>query len=297
MTPNDAERFAVVIPTRERAAKLAKCLTALQRSRDLAPFSVHVCDSSRTEQTRAEVADVVDSFAFATLHRHEGTNVAMARNVCARVADEPLLVNVDDDIYVEPDAVHRLVAAYRAASGPRVVAGSVAWDEDWSTPNRLRWIGWGRPPREGEDPHFLIGAFFAYPRALPLALPWNERLKVSDDRFIGALWRAYGIALLWEPEARAFHDDQHVSYGVEAQWSHLYTNLFDAALANPNLPRALSYELLGFASGMKRWGRTPADARRFAGQWLEGHRALWRDRTFLRAMLDRPLPASIWDAR
>jgi hypothetical protein len=192
--------------------------------------------------------------------------------------------------------VHRLVAAYRAASGPRVIGGSVAWDDDWSTPLRLRWIGWGRPPRPGETPHFLVGAFMAYPRALALALPWNERLRVSDDRFIGALWRAHGIDLLWEPEARAFHDDQHVVYGSEDQWSHLYTNLFDAAMVQRSVPRVLAYDVLGFASALKGWGRTLAGARDITAQWVEGHRALARDRAFLREMLCREVPASIWDA-
>jgi glycosyltransferase involved in cell wall biosynthesis len=288
--------FAVVIPTRERASKLAQCLAALARSREISPFPVFVCDSSRTEEARAEVAQVCAEHDFVTLTVHQGQNVAAARNACARAADQPLLVNVDDDIYVEPEAVHRLVAAYRAAQGPRVIAGSVAWDEDWSTPNRLRWIGWSRPPRPGERADFLVGAFFAYPRALALALPWNERLRVSDDRFMGALWRAYGIQLLWEPQARAFHDDQHVSYGLDAQWSHLYVNLFDATMASPNVPRALAYEVLGLASALKKWGRTPAEALGVVRQWRKGHRALIRDRGYLRELVSRQLPQSTWDA-
>ena len=98
--------------------------------------------------------------------------------------------------------------------------------------------------RPGEPPSFLISAFFLYPRALALALPWNTRMRRSEDMFMGALWRSKGVTLLSEPRAQAVHDEQHHAREVGYIEFRTYANLFDALLANRNLPRALAIECL-----------------------------------------------------
>ena len=83
-------------------------------------------------------------------------------------------------------------------------------------------------------------------------------------------------------------------YGPEDQALHIYTNLFDAVLANPNPMKALAFELLGFASGAKAFVRSRSTAAAFVGAWLMGHRRLlehWKD---LRNLTDAKIPASVW---
>jgi len=280
---------SVVIPTRNRPDKLAKCLQALEAARERLGFEVFVCDSSTDDAVHAEVVRVCEPFGFARVVRHDGRNVAAARNRCAQAATGELIVNVDDDIYVEPGAIRALYDRYMAGSGWRVVAGSVAWGDDWSTPVVMRPIGYARKARPGEAPSFLIGAFFIYSRALALALPWNERVRTSDDRFMGALWRSRGVQLLYEPSARAFHDHQHVRYGVEHQESHIYVNLFDAVIANPSLPRALAYEFLGFAAGLRKHGRNAREGAAFLRAWWKGNARFLKDYGFLRQYTRRPM--------
>lgn len=282
----------VVIPTRNRPEKLTRCLAALARALEITEFTVRVCDSSSPE-TREQVQGICEQYDFATLHPHHGGNVAAARNACARAAEGDLLVNVDDDIQVEPDAIAALAEAHRRAPRPAAVAGSVAWDGVYSRPVVMRPIGYGRAAEPGETPDFLVGAFFAYPRALALALPWNERIRTSDDRFMGALWRSKGVHLGFEPQARATHDPEHVTYDVDEQASHIYTNLFDAALANRRPGRALQYEVLGFAAGAKKFGRTPSGLRRYTAAWARGHRRLLADRHYLRELVARSLPPDL----
>jgi len=241
---------------------------------------------------REAVQLVCGDFEFVHLFRHDGQNVAAARNFCAQVADAELLVNVDDDVYVEPDAILRLLEAYQRGKGWRVVAGSVAWGENWSAPVVKRLIGYGRIARPGEPPSFLVSPLLLYPRALVLAFPWNERIRWSDDVFVGDLWRCKGVNLLCEPQARAFHDEQHKTWAVEDQEWHIYENLSDALLANPNLPRALAYEFLGFAAGAKIYFRHPRTAWAYIAAWYRGHRALARDWNYLKALVHQPLPES-----
>ena len=282
--------LAVTIPTRARPAKLRRCLEALAVARERTGFTVDVCDSTPQRSLRAEVAAVCHEFTFVELHRHVGATRAEARNVCLRVARADLLVTVDDDVYVEPDAIDLLVDAYRRGSGPRVVAGSMQIEHERTGPRVTRHIGYGRPAAPGESPDFVLTGLLLFPRALAAAWSWNERVPSQEDRFMCALWRRHGVRMLHEPAARAFHDGvPHET--LEDQESHIYVNLFDALIANPSPLRAAAYELLGFAAGAKLHCRTPDGARRFLRAWARGHRSLLRDRAELAEMCNPALLA------
>lgn len=283
--------LAVVIPTRNRPEKLRRCLAALQQARKHIDFLVYACDSSDTEETRVVVKAVCDEFDFVRHHLHQGKNAAAARNFCAQVAEADLLVTVDDDVYVKPEAIKQLVDSYHAASGLRIIAGSVAWGNNWSQPVVMRLIGYGREAQPGELPSFVVSAFLLYPRNLALALPWNERIRTSEDRFMGALWRGRDIQIVFEPNARAIHDHEHNTYSVQEQESHIYANLFDVLIANPDIVRGLAYEFLGFAAGAKLYFRQFDSAIEYIRAWLRGHRALVRDWAYLKDYQRRPLPS------
>jgi glycosyltransferase involved in cell wall biosynthesis len=282
----------VVIPTANRPQKLSRCLAALAEGRAGMPFPVLVCDSSDDERREAVLA-VCAEHDFVSVRLHSGRNVAAARNACARFASAEVLINIDDDIRVDRDAITELARRYAESPRPSAVAGSVAWNGDYSRPVVMRHNGYGRLAREGERPSFLVGAFFAYPRALALALPWNERIRTSDDRFMGALWRSHGVHLGYAPAARATHDPEHVSYDVHEQASHVYANLFDAVIANPSPQRALSYEFYGFLIGARLHCRSVAGARRYLAAWWRGNRALVRDRHYLRQLVATELPKTL----
>jgi glycosyltransferase involved in cell wall biosynthesis len=292
MSSDPIPTVEVVVPTRNRPDKLARCLDALARARAALPFPVLVCDSSDEEHSQA-VSSVCAQHEFATLRSHSGRNVAGARNACARLASGEVLINVDDDIQVDADAILHLVTGYCQSPKPAVIAGAVAWDGVYSRPIVMRYIGYGRSAREGEPPSFLVGAFFAYSRELALALPWNERIRTSDDRFMGALWRRRGIHLGYAPSAKATHDPEHVTYNVDEQRSHIYANMFDAVLANPELKRAISYEFVGFLVGLRTYARSPSDFRRYVAAWASGNIALIRDFPYLRRMLRCELPLAL----
>lgn len=273
----------VVIPTRNRPQQLARCLAALEQARGALAYDVLVADSSE-DAHHHNVRAIVRNHRFAGVIRHTGRNAAAARNACARNAGGALLVSVDDDVYVEADAITSIVNHWRNAQQPCAVAGSVKWADDWSRPIVIRANGYGRAAAATEKPDFLISAFIAYDRELALRLPWNEGIRTSEDRFMGAVWRRHGVAMEYCASARARHDIRTSSYGVRDQSDQIYVNLFDALLASRSPTRALSYELLGFAAGAKGFIRSPASAARYAASWSRGHRALWREWSTLREM-------------
>jgi glycosyltransferase involved in cell wall biosynthesis len=279
--------FSVTVPTRNRPKQLRRCLQSLAAAREQADFTAFVCDSSTDPLARAEVIALCETFRFVELHHHCGTTRAAARNTCVRVARSQLIVTVDDDVYVEPDAVTRLVDAYLNGSGPRAVCGSMDIGGTWSTPVVMRHIGYGRSALPGESPSFLPTGFLVYPRAFALVWPWNERVSTQEDQFMGALWRRHGIQLLHEPAARAVHE------GVpcpKVQDSRIYVNLFDALIAGRDPLRAVAHELLGFAAGAKLHCRSPRGTLRFLCAWAKGNRAFMRDRHELRALCETVSP-------
>jgi glycosyltransferase involved in cell wall biosynthesis len=291
--------FAVAIPTRNRPAKLEWCLEALAVAQAEGAFRVYVLDSSTSNEGRDTVERVCSAFHFCELIFHDGDNLSKARNACARAVREALVVNVDDDIQVEPSAVRLLVEAYVAHAGPRMVSGTVAWGSSWSSPRRINPLGWGDTPRRGDAPDFFVGAFFLYPRALALALPWHERSLpgprrgVADDRYIGALWRSRSVAILFEPRARAHHHPEHNAYGLADEATHVYTNLVQGWAASRSVRRTVSFEVLGFLRGLREYRHDRASLRVYLSSWITAHRAFYEDRRYLREVFTRDLPSEL----
>jgi glycosyltransferase involved in cell wall biosynthesis len=297
-SPEDSPSVAVVIPTRSRPQKLASCLQSLEAARARLRFPVYVCDSSPNDDDRQAVREVCERHDWVSLHMHQGRNVSAARNFCTSVAQEDLLINIDDDLELEPEAIDRIVARYAEGSGWRVVSGSISWGTHWTTPVKTRAIGYGRPPREGEAPSFVTGAFFLYPRALGLTLPWNERIVTSDDIFIGAVWRSHQVEMLFAPDARGYHPELPTSFDPsrmddaahDQRW-HIYVLLFDALFANPSILRFLAYETLGFLASAKFFLKRPRWMIPFLRSWIVGHARLFSDRRYLCQLVRRELPA------
>jgi glycosyltransferase involved in cell wall biosynthesis len=270
----------VMVPTRNRPAKLHRCLEALNASRQEITFSAVVLDSSDGPDA-AQAWDVVSRFPWASYVRHDGRNVAAARNACVRSARGDILINVDDDVYVEPATI-RALAERIAGGADTVVAGAVAWPHSApSTPVKMRMNGYGRPVLPSERPDFLVGALFGYTRGLATRFPWNEHIQTSDDRFMGGIWRAHGISLDYAPDALAFHDTEVTTYDERQQRSHIYANLCDAVLVRRSVRWTVGFVALGFPTGL-RGCRSASGAGRYVIAWGRGVAAFVGDIGWIR---------------
>lgn len=100
-------RVTVVVPTYLRPHFLAESLAALQ-AQTLADFEVLVCDNGADASTEQVVRDLQDE-RFVYTPRPE--NLGMLRNAMAgfAAASAPLVMKVDDDDLLVPDALARLV--------------------------------------------------------------------------------------------------------------------------------------------------------------------------------------------
>ena len=119
--------LAVTIPTWNRPEELHRCLTALETARQQVDFLVYVRDSSDTEQNCAQVRAVCTKFDFVRYFFHEGKNTIAALKFCDKVAEADIIVNVDDDVCVEPDAIKRLADTYNVKHGAYALEERAVW--------------------------------------------------------------------------------------------------------------------------------------------------------------------------
>ena len=110
---------SVVIPTRDRAASLARCLAALESQTSTGTLEILVVDDG--SQNLPQVVEAVGRSQRARLVRGEGKGPAAARNRGAREARGQTLLFVDDDCEPSPDWAHILLGAL--ATGADAAAG------------------------------------------------------------------------------------------------------------------------------------------------------------------------------
>lgn len=260
--------LTVAIPSRDRPEKLARCLAALDAARTFRDFDAVICDSSSGD-ARVRSAEVVAQYPWARYVPHDLVGPCAARNLGAREATGELLAYVDDDVYVEPEAIARIAAAVEADDV--VTAGTVDWGDHWTGPMAMRRIGYARPTTADEDPEWVISAVLCLSRALALQTPWDEDRRYYDDRMACLLWRRAGARLVFVPDARARHDDDRKSYPLAQERHRIYANLFDAVFLRRSIGWLLSFEVLGFVTSARAFGTTPRGALGIVREWLRGN--------------------------
>jgi glycosyltransferase involved in cell wall biosynthesis len=253
------------------------------------PFVAWVCDSSDGDR-RPEVSSICATYPWVQLRFHDGQNIATARNFCIRVAEEELLVSIDDDVQITPSAIRALVDAYERRTGPSVVAGTVVWGDTPILPMVLRPIGYGRSVRDGEQPEFINSSLFLYPRAYGLQWPWNERMQRGSDVLMGAIWRRAGVSMLWAPEARAFHEEDRNVLTAERHGDYVYALLAHALIAAKQPHRLALIETVTLVAGLKGYAKDRSSLAEYLRAWGRGHRAFVLDYGFLRDLAARPVP-------
>ena len=114
-----APTLSIIVPVHNGAGTLRACLTALLDAPGPAREIIVVDDGSRDDS-----ANVAASLGVRTLQHADNLGCAAARNSGARHAAGPILVFVDADVVIHPDALQRISEFmvdnpdYSAVSGP-----------------------------------------------------------------------------------------------------------------------------------------------------------------------------------
>jgi len=117
--------ISVVVTTHQRADLLARCLAALLAQEAAPPYEIVVVDDGSRDGTR-DLAALLDPRV--RYHWQENAGRAAARNKGLELAEGPLLVYVDSDVFVVPGFLAAHAAAHRRAGGRLVFAQGVSVD-------------------------------------------------------------------------------------------------------------------------------------------------------------------------
>ncbi|MBL8674899.1 MAG: glycosyltransferase family 2 protein, partial [Rhodospirillales bacterium] len=136
-------RVSVVVPTYNRAARLAALLRCLEEQPAPSSFEVLVCDDGSTDGTREVAALFGRRLRLRYLFQpDEGFRAGAARNLGIDAAKGDLVLFLDDDQLVAPDFLDAHRRAHRDAAGPALVVGprhrADAFDRPPASVDRIR---------------------------------------------------------------------------------------------------------------------------------------------------------------
>ena len=182
--PDVTERVSVLVPARDEAAHVGVTVAGLLAQRGLPDLEVIVLDDGSTDATPAILRGFADPRLTVLTGGDEppppgwlGKPWACAR--LARHATGSVLVFVDADVDVGPDAVRAAVAELRAGGVGRVSAGAREVADDWRGRLVQPLLGWSwaatlplrvaetsrRPSLSAANGQFLVFDADAYARA------------------------------------------------------------------------------------------------------------------------------------
>ncbi len=202
----DNLRISVIIPTRNGAATLARCLQALKSS-SLAPHETIVVDDASSDNT----SEVAKQNGCRVICSAENIGAACAKNLGARNATGEILFFIDDDVIVSGDALERVARDFSDTSVTGVVglfAAEIPF-RDFASNFKNLWMRftYERVPRKG------IGLFYtsvaAIRREIFLRLGgFDENYRgasiAEDTEFGQRVWGA-GYKIILDPSVSMTH--------------------------------------------------------------------------------------------
>lgn len=210
--------LSVVIPTHKRAAILKQCLEHLERQTIADKLEVIVVSDGKDEETEKLFKEHTFSLLishFAIPKSHQG----VARNRGVEKATAPIVLFIGDDILLAPDACEKHLTAH--SSQLTAVLGHTTWDPAVGITPVMTWLeqtGWqfGYPMIEryahnaipADIQHkFTYTSHISLPTDIARAHPFREDVSLYgwEDILWGTELQKAGVALVYEPDAKALH--------------------------------------------------------------------------------------------
>ena len=203
---NEVPRISVIIPTRNGAATLPKCLESL-RSASIKPHEIIVVDDASNDGS----AEIAARFKCRVISLKENIGAARAKNRGAAVATGDILFFTDDDVFISKDALAIMIENF---TDPRV-AGVVGLQDcslpflDFASNYKNLWMRftYSQLPRTG------IGVFYTTVAAIRREVfqqvgGFDESYRgasiCEDTEFGQRVWGA-GHLLLSDPRVTVTH--------------------------------------------------------------------------------------------
>lgn len=228
-------KLSIIIPTHKRADLLKQCLEHLEQQTMVDDLEVIVVSDGHDDAT----ASLMQNAEWKMQNKPQFLEITksqqgVARNRGVQEAQSPICLFSQDDIFLQPDACKKHLAAHSQLSNLRqgygrqaiinyqfAVLGFTTWDPDLEITPVMRWLeesGWqfGYPmikqyahdfiPQKIQH-RFTYTSHISLPTHIALEHPFREDVTAYgwEDIEWGERLAAAGIKLYYEPEARAHH--------------------------------------------------------------------------------------------
>lgn len=254
-------RAAVVVPCNRAGSTLAPCLDALAAAEG-GPYEIIVVDDASPDG----VAGVAQSRGARCLGLERSSGAAVARNAGAAATTADIIIFVDADVRVGPEALARLVG--RLGEEPSLGACFGLYSETCGAPGlvsdfRNLLHRYTHLRQTGRDVSSFFTAIGATRRQAFLEVGGLPPLRMLEDVVFGERLVRAGYRLVLEPEAEGCHLKR---YGLG---SMLRSLLFDRALPWGRLAATAGPVRDEFATSRRdRWASVLALAATLAGVGL-----------------------------
>lgn len=265
--------FSVIIPTYERPAQLATCLSALsQLDYPRARFEVIVVDDGSAQSPAGVVKEFRDLLDV-RLFSQPNAGPAAARNFGATYARFDFLAFTDDDCAPDADWL-RALAAHFIKTPDRIIGGrtlnALAQNLYSETSQLIIEVIYSHFNNDADAARFFASNNLALPlKRFREMGGFNASFITSEDRELCDRWLAHGLSMTYAPDAIIRHAHaltlrslwrQHFAYGRGAWRFHhactqrghppfkpdrvFYLKLLRAAASHTNKRRAMQLSIL-----------------------------------------------------
>jgi len=202
--------LSLIIPTRDRASILARCLDALSAQEVDGELQVIVVDDGSRDRTSVVLAQYPGVQA---IHQHSRGSPA-ALNVGVAHATAPVVLFLDDDAIATPGLLQRHLDFHRARPGyHEALVGQVTWAPQLEVTHHMTWLEDGGPlfafntirdPEDVDWRHFCT-ANASVKQELLGSDPFDATLERFTDAELGYRLARRGMRLHYDAGALVHH--------------------------------------------------------------------------------------------
>lgn len=203
--------LSVIIPTRDRAPILARCLDALTAQAVDAEVQAIVVDDGSRDRTPVVLAQ----YPSLEVLRQEARGRSAARNAGLRQASAPVVMFLDDDVLATPGLLQRHLDFHRRLPAPReALVGHVTWAPQLEVTDHMRWLEDGGPlfafntisdPDNVDWRHFCTANVSVKRELVGGEAPFDEELERFTDAELGYRLERFGMRLHYDRLALGHH--------------------------------------------------------------------------------------------